>query len=116
MSLLRGRNILTDTWNLRAIIALGVATIVILFGIPEGRAQTQNPLLPRLSRAGAQFFQNAPAARDQFLMRPPLRPPGPPQATRSTVRAPLSGGTWQGSTPGPTVGLCNPLLLTDGTV
>ena len=43
------------------------------------------------------------------------RPAGPPQATVQPV-APPFGGTWQTNLSPATNGLCNPLLLTDGTV
>jgi hypothetical protein len=101
---------MTNLWNLRAMIALGVALIAILFAIPEGRAQTQDPILPKLSVATSRFFQNNPAAFSQFLSQLPRRPAGPPQPI-----SPLFGGTWQTVTAAPS-SLSNPLLLTVGTV
>jgi hypothetical protein len=48
----------------------------------------------------------------------PRRPAGLPGATQALTPAspPAFGGTWQTATAAPANGLCNPLLLTDGTV
>jgi Divergent InlB B-repeat domain/Viral BACON domain len=97
---------------LRAMIALGVAVIAMLLAIPEGCAQPQNPIMPRLSVAKWQFFQNNPAAWNQFLSQLPRRPAERPQATPQ----PSSTPNWQTVTAAAPGGLSNPLLLTDGTV
>ena len=106
-----------NSWNLRAMIASGIAVIAMLMAIQEGRAQ--NPvLLPPLSGPMARYFHDNPAAWDHFLSQLPRRPAGPPQATPQPISPPF-GGTWAAvPTTGlpPSAGLCNPLLLTDGTV
>lgn len=73
-------------------------------------------VLPPLSVPKAQFFINHPEAWSQFLSQLPRRPAGSPEA--STPRfLPPSGGTWEVVTNlAPATGICNPLLLTDGTV
>jgi hypothetical protein len=116
--------------HLKTMIVLGVTAFALLVEIPEGRAQSQSlepmswveplvvpsPLLaPPLSVAKAQFFEQNPAAWNQFLARLPRRAAGLPQPTAQPMSAPLAGGTWQSP-------CCtsffpsNPLLLTDGTV
>jgi hypothetical protein len=97
--------------NLRAIIAFGAAVIAVLMGVSEGRTQPQNPIMPRLSVAKWRFFQNNPAAWNQFLSQLPRRPAGPLRATPQ----PSSTPNWQTTATAP-AGLSNPLLLTDGTV
>jgi hypothetical protein len=105
----------SNSWNLRAMKAFGVAVIATLVTIPEGRAELQNPVLPRLSVPKARFFQNNPVAWDQFISQLPLRPAGTPQATPQTS-SPTSGGKWQPVKKTAPGALSNPLLLTDGTV
>jgi hypothetical protein len=106
---------MTNSCNPRAMIALGVAVIATFMATPESRAQSQNPVLPPLSVAKAQFFKNNPAAWRQFLSQLPRRPAGAPQATPQPISPPF-GGTWQAVTTAPVNELSNPLLLTDGTV
>jgi hypothetical protein len=50
------------SWNPGAMLALGIAVIAMFLAISESRAQPQNPIMPRLSMAKWQFFQNNPAA------------------------------------------------------
>jgi hypothetical protein len=92
-----------------------LAVVALLAASACGYAQTQDPVLPKLSVPKALYFQNNPEARSQFLAQLPRRPTGPPQATSQPV-APTFGGTWTAVTTAPASGLCNPLLLTDGTV
>ena len=92
-----------------------VAVVALLAASACGHAQTQDPVLPKLSVPQALYFQNNPEARSQFLAQLPRRPTGQPQATPQPV-APTFGGTWTAVTTAPTSGLCNPLLLTNGTV
>jgi hypothetical protein len=92
-----------------------LAVVALIAASACGRAQTQDPVLPKLSVRQALYFQNNPEARSQFLSQLPRRPTGQPQATPQPV-APTFGGTWTAVTTAPTSGLCNPLLLTDGTV
>jgi hypothetical protein len=102
--------------NLRAVLALCVTLTAVLLAVPEGRAQSQNPVLPKISVATARFFQANPEARSQFLAGLPRRPAGPSQASPPMVSPPVFGGTWTAVTTAPVSGLCNPLLLTDATV
>jgi hypothetical protein len=88
--------------------------MAMLLAIPESRAQSQDPALPPVSFEKAKSFENNPEAWQEFLAQLPRRPADTPQAT--TPRAlPPAGGTWQEVTTAP-AGVCNPLLLTDGTV
>jgi len=98
-----------------AIIHLTLALVATLICVSASRAQTADPVRPPLSVPKAQFFKNNPAARSQFLSQLPRHPTGASIATNPRSLPP-AGGTWQvGAHPGPD-GLCNPLLLTDGTV
>ena len=92
-----------------------LAVVALLAASACGHAQTQDPVLPKLSVPKALYFQNNPEARNKFLAQLPRRPAGQPLATPQPV-APTFGGTWTAVTTAPTSGLCNPLLLTDGTV
>jgi hypothetical protein len=109
-------------------LRLGLAVVVMCIAIPQSRAQSQNevspalaPLVvppslipPPLSVPKAQFFENNPAAWNQFLSKLSRRPTGSAQPTTPRALPPF-GGTWQSP-------CCtsfypsNPLLLTDGTV
>jgi hypothetical protein len=107
-----------NSWTLRAMIAPGIAVIGMLVAITAGHAEPQDPIRPRLSVTKLSFFQSHPAAWSQFLSQLPRRQVGPLKATRQPV-SPSSGGTWQVVTNVPGGGaqaLCDPQLLTDGTV
>jgi hypothetical protein len=78
-------------------------------------AWAQDPIMPPLSVAKARYLQAHPAARAAFLASLPRRPTNETAATEE-ADPPTAGGTWTAATPAPTNGLCNPLLLTDGTV
>jgi Divergent InlB B-repeat domain len=105
----RRRGAMNRTWTfILAVVALIAASAC-------GHAQTQDPVLPKLSVPQALYFQSNPEARSQFLAQLPRRPAGQPLATPQPA-APTFGGTWTAVTSAPTGGLCNPLLLTDGTV
>ena len=92
-----------------------LAVVALIAASACGHAQTQDPILPKLSVSKSLYFQNNPEAWSQFLAQLPRRPTGQPQATPQPV-APTFGGSWTAVTTAPTGGLCNPLLLTDGTV
>jgi hypothetical protein len=109
------RSCKTISWNLGAMLALGVAVITMFLAISESRAQSQNPKMPRLSVAKWQFFQSNPAAWNQFLLQLPRRPAVPAGQPRATPQ-PISTPNWQTVTAAAPGGLSNPLLLTDGTV
>jgi hypothetical protein len=80
------------------------------------RAQTAEPVPPRLSTHTAQFFRNNPAARAEFLAQLPRHAAGRVQPTSPRFMSPASG-TWQVAVhPFPPGGAASPLLLTDGTV
>jgi len=93
-----------------------------------GRAAAQDPVPPPISVQTAQYFHDHPAARSAFDAQRARRPsgasatseaPATPAAplTSETVLAPLSSGAWAAVPAAPSaVGLCNPLLLTDGSV
>ena len=75
-----------------------------------------NPVPPRISVPMAQYFKRNPAAWRAFLSQLAPRPTNTPQATPQ-LTSPAFGGTWQAVTSTPAgIRLCNPLLLTDGTV
>ena len=79
-------------------------------------AQATEPVPPPLSTRTAQFFENNPAARAEFLAHLPRRAAGRVEPTRPRI-APPGSGTWQVVVhPFPPGGAANPLLLTDGTV
>jgi hypothetical protein len=95
-----------------------VAVLVFFFFVDTQGfilAQTQGPILPRLSRATAQFFRNNLAIWSEFVAQLPRLRSDAPLAIPQTT-APPFGGTWRLVTAAPQSGLCNPLLLTDGTV
>jgi hypothetical protein len=102
--------------NLLAVITLGVAVFATLWAAPESSAQSRNPVLPKLSVARALFFKNNPEARSAFMAGLPRRPAGPPRPTSAMVHPPVFGGSWTAVTMAPAGSLCNPLLLTDGSV
>jgi hypothetical protein len=98
----------------RLVAFVPTVAIAMFVVLTEEHAQTQDLVLPRLSVPTAEYFNNNPAAWEQFLSQLPQRPAGPPQAN---VLPPSSfGGTWTAVTTAPSIGLSNPLLLTDGTV
>jgi hypothetical protein len=92
-----------------------LAVVAMIAASASGHAQTQDPILPRLSVSKALYFQNNPEAWSQFLAQLPRPPTGRPQAMAQPV-APAFGGAWTAVPAAPSNGLCNPLLLTDGTV
>ncbi|WGJ16423.1 hypothetical protein QEV83_09420 [Methylocapsa sp. D3K7] len=103
-----------DAWTLRAAFAV----IAILIGIAASHAEPQSPIRPRLSVAKLAFFKSHPTVWNEFLSKLPRRPSGLPRATRQPL-SPPAGGTWQVVTAVPgggAPGLCDPQLLTDGTV
>jgi hypothetical protein len=100
-------------------VATSLVLIVTIIAVTvPGRGQVLDPIPPPLSHAKAVFFQNNPEARSQFMAQLPRRPAGLPAAAQALTPAapPAFGGTWQTATAAPANGLCNPLLLTDGTV
>ncbi len=94
------------------VVALTLVAVMTANGVC--RAQSQNPVPPRLSVPKALLLQRNPAARSEFLSRLPVRPADAPQSTPQI--SPSYGGTWQVTAEAPASGLTNPLLLTDGTV
>ncbi|MGB9235288.1 MAG: Ig-like domain repeat protein [Terriglobales bacterium] len=112
-------------------IAAGVFAVWLLLGASAtGQAQTdaqaasptrsaeQTPRVipPPMSFPTAEYFRNHPAARSQFLSQLKQRSASSVRPSKKRV-SPAFGGTWQ---LGPFVTndspICNPLLLTDGTV
>jgi hypothetical protein len=93
---------------------LSVAAVTVIMAYSVVHAQTPAPALPPLSVTKAQHFQNNPTAWNTFLTQLPRRPSGSPQLTPRTMQ-PAFGGSWTAVNAAP-AGLCNPLLLTDGTV
>ena len=92
-----------------------LAAVAVIAASASGQAQTQDPVPPPLSVAKALYFQNNPEAWSQFLEQLPRPPTGRPQATAQPV-SPAFGGAWTAVTTAPSNQLCNPLLLTNGTV
>jgi hypothetical protein len=100
----------------RAAAGFGASIIAILAAAGTGRAEPANRIssglvLPPLSVPRAQYFANHPAEWANFLAGLAQQP----GATAPLVRT-TTGGTWQAVTKAPKAGLCNPELLTDGTV
>jgi hypothetical protein len=81
----------------------------------SAQSQEASPIPPPLSTATARFFENHPAAWHQFLARLPRQPTGTLVAAPRSIAAAF-GGNWMAVTAAPASGLCNPLLLTGGTV
>lgn len=102
---------------LRNMWAIGLAALALVAVPPASQAGSQHPALPPLAYPKASYFQKNPGAWAAFVAKLPQRPLGAPQVARKATKAPAFGGTWQAVTISPAVdGLCNPLLLTDGTV
>ncbi len=104
----------------RAATLFGVAALMSLAAVADGFAQPldpslQNVVMPPLSTARSAFFRSHPTEWAQFLSQLPRRPVGAPKPN-AALRGTFTGGTWQAVTTAPADGLCNPLLLTDGTV
>ena len=105
---------MTRSRIMRAMIAFVVAAIAMPLALPEGRAQTQDPILPPLSVARAKYYKDHPDEWKQLLSQLARQRAAPPQATPQPA-SPPAGGTWT-TVPAAPIGLSNPLLLTDGTV
>ena len=100
---------------------IGVAfALLTAFVAPlNSRAQTAlvvpaSRIPPPMSRQAHEFYRNNQAAWNQFISRLQRRPTGSPQVSKARALPP-TGGTWLAVTAAP-AGVCNPLLLTDGTV
>ncbi|MGD0866942.1 MAG: kelch repeat-containing protein [Rhizomicrobium sp.] len=114
---------MTSSWILRPVLSIGVV-IAALATAPAGFAQPASPalldpVLPPLSAPKMKFYQSHPAEWTQLLANLPRRPAETPRGAThqsSSVTSRLTGGTWQDVTTAPFQGLCNPLLLSDGTV
>ena len=91
------------TLTIISAIGLGAVALSMFICIPASWADSQDTV-----RTAASL----PRHSTPLPQVPPL---GPQQATSPRVLPP-SGGTWQAVTTAPVNGLCNPLLLTDGTV
>jgi hypothetical protein len=92
------------------------ALVGTLHAEPRAAAPTfpANVIAPPISSQTAKHFSEDPQAFAHFVSLLPLRP----DEGRATVGHRFvtpAGGTWHKVTRGP-AGLCNPLLLTDGTV
>lgn len=102
------------SWNLRLATGLGVAVIAALGAVSGSQAQTtsalpHNVIPPPMSYPKAQYFKSHPQAWAQFVA-------GLPRQADDTNSRTQRSGPWQVVTAAPSNGLCNPLLLTDGTV
>jgi len=100
----------------RATLWLGTAVTALAatasFSGMAQAADLKGAIPPPMSVPTYQYFESHPSAYAQFLSK--LAPTGAPaKATRFTA---ASGGKWDVVAEAPTGGLCNPLLLTDGTV
>jgi len=114
---------MTGSRILRPVLGFGIA-VMTAFAFGDAVAQSpaapslRNVVAPPLSAPKMKYFRSHPAAWTEFVSSLPQRPTGDrPTANRYVPAAgAFTGGTWQTVTPAPTNGLCNPLLLTDGTV
>ncbi len=78
--------------------------------------QTPSVVPPLMSARRAKYFRNDPAARSQFLAQWKQRSASSARPSEKKA-SPAFGGTWQlGTVVTSNDPLCNPLLLTDGTV
>jgi hypothetical protein len=71
---------------------------------------------PPLSVPRAKFFAAHPAEYAAFLAHLPPAPAGDAAPTRHRFLPPAGSGTWSAVAKAPAEGLCNPVLLTDGSV
>jgi hypothetical protein len=112
---------MTNSWILRPMLGLGIASMAA-FGVadaqPLNAPNLANVVAPRLSAPRLKYFQAHPAEWQKFVANLPLRPTTDTPTVNRYVpaKAGLAGGTWQTVKPAPSFGLCNPLLMTDGTV
>ena len=98
-----------------AIMTLGLALGSAAAGHADGLGPLPaNVILPPLSYRGVQYFKSHPAAWADFVSHLPHQS----SETSRSARAPAKqgAGAWQEVGAAPAKGLCNPLLLTDGTV
>lgn len=90
--------------------------LAALVAAAPSRGQGLDPVPPPLSIHKSRALHADSGTSDRFPSRLASRAPGAAEAT-SQPAAPGFGGTWQTVTALPaSVGLCNPLLLTDGSV
>jgi len=92
--------------------------IAMLFATSESYAQAvqpRAPALPPLSVAKSKALHTSTETWNAFLAQLP-RMTGDNSQLTSPRFVPTTGGTWEVVTAAPAGGLCNPLLLTDGTV
>ena len=100
-------------------IAAGLITAGMLGGAGAAAAQSAGALPPGvvpppLTYRQAQYFAGHPQAWAAFVAHLPRQEADGAAAPRAVSTN--AGGTWQKVTAAPSNGLCNPLLLTDGTV
>jgi hypothetical protein len=108
------------SWVVRAASLFSVAALMSLAAVSDSLAQPLDPslqsvVMPPLSAARSAYFRNHPTEWAQFLSQLPRRPVGAPKPS-AAMKGTFTGGTWQAVTTLPSGSLCNPLLLTDGTV
>jgi hypothetical protein len=103
---------MTGSWKMLSFGMAAFATVAVSQSVAAG---APNVIPPPLSTARSQFYRSHPAEWAQFLSQLPQRPSETAKPS-TTNRAVFSGGTWQAVTSAPVGELCNPLLLTDGTV
>ncbi len=87
---------------------------------PAARAGSEGAMpkdfvLPPMSYGKGMFFKSHPDAYAQFLSKLAHRP-ADVSAQDGPPHDPPEGGPWQGAPRAPAANLCNPILLTDGTV
>ena len=105
----------------KSIFGFVLAFIAILLTTPTTQAQeeqTLGPIPPPVSTAKAKQLSETPNGWVDFLAHLPPRP-GHATSDGNRVEA-VSSGTWTNVTANPSInengGVCNPLLLTDGSV
>jgi alpha-tubulin suppressor-like RCC1 family protein len=109
-------------WYVQELLVFSIALIVTLTATEDCLADTQVARNPPISRSRMQLFKSNPSSWNQFISQIPLHPtattlPSSSQPLLPQPSLPASfGGTWQTVALAPVTGLCNPHLLTDGTV
>ncbi len=110
-------------WRLGVPAVLCAAAVVAAGPAPRAAAAVRSDALaalpanvipPPLSHPTVEFFRNHPAAWADLVSQLPRQSPEASAPPKASARQ--GAGSWQMVTTAPTKGLCNPLLLTDGTV
>ena len=112
---------MTRSKSLLAAFGVSLAAVTAFgFGAVGDKAPVapslRNVVAPPLSAPRIKYFQAHPAAWRQFVSSLPQRPTTDGPTVNRYLPKTFTGGTWQTVTTAPVQGLCNPLLMIDGTV